>query len=891
MRGMPDDAAALKSLPARTPRGRIEWLDFNIRAFPGRRGAVREARAARRTGIRMTSPRYGQLGLMALLAVPAAAHADKLPALRIDPGLLGAAPVRVPAGVAPVAATPSVGAASVGAAAPAAASPANVSAKPALAPVAKPITPARASAIPVPALGDETVIDARRFEALDDRRVVAIGDVELTKRDARLLTDRLVYDKAGDDIEAVGNVHLSRGGEQMHGPRLKLSLANDTGVFEKPSYQIQRSLIREAPQPTPADSGARLPTGSGSAAALHFEGKGQYRLEDATYSTCPANPDGSFDWFARIGDLALDYVDETGTGRHGAVYFKDVPILYSPWLTFPLNNRRKSGLLTPSIGSSSNTGFEYTQPIYWNIAPNYDATLYPRLMTKRGIQLGAEFRYLGAAQKGQIEAEYIPNDNELGDSRSRLYWKHAQDLGYGFGSFVDFHGVSDSTYFRDLSTRLSSVSQTNLLRQAGIASAGAWWRGTLAAIDYQTLQDPNLPVIAEPYQRLPQLRLEAFRYDLPFGLEARALAEYVDFRHPDRAEGRRTSLYPQLALPLHGAAWYVTPKAGVRSLRYDIDRYRAFDATGPDRLSTSVNVPIASVDSGLFFERDFSWLESTLTQTLEPRLYYLYAPARRQSQIPAFDTAIADFNFAQIFSESRYVGGDRIADANQLTAMVSSRFIDPTTGAERLRAGFGQRFYFDDQQVGLPGETLRTDRKTDLLAAISGQLTSQWFVDAAWQYNPREAQTERLNLGARFQPGPGRVINAGYRYAREAVGAPLSGFGQVDVSAQWPLGGGWYGVGRYNYSTKDSRVIEALGGAEYDGGCWVARAVIQRTATLVRESNTAFFFQLELNDFSRIGSNPLDLLKRSVPGYGAVSAGGMIEDADDPSASFLRTTP
>jgi LPS-assembly protein len=403
------------------------------------------------------------------------------------------------------------------------------------------------------------------------------------------------------------------------------------------------------------------------------------------------------------------------------------------------------------------------------------------------------------------------------------------------------------------------VTQTNLLRQGNLAYFGGWWNANLMAQSYQTLQDPNAPPVAIPYRRLPQLTVTAARPDLPQGLAFNFAGEYVRFHHPDAVRANRTVFYPQLSLPLQTSAFSLTPKLGLHMTRYQLER----QAAGvPDQITRQL--PILSVDSSVVFERDTAWFGKTLTQTLEPRLYYLYAPKRDQSQIPVFDSALVDFNFAQIFGENRYGGSDRVGDANQLTAAVVSRLLDPTTGAELMRGMLGQRFYFTTQHVTLPGEVARDDRKTDLLAAFSGYVMPRTHLDAGWQYNPSRSRTERLNVGGRYQPEVGKVLNAGYRYTRDQLG-------QVDLSAQWPLGGGWHGVGRYNYSTKERRVVESVAGLEYDGGCWAARVVVQRLAVQLDKASSALFFQLELNGLSRIGSSPLDILKRNIPGYGIIN--------------------
>jgi LPS-assembly protein len=485
-------------------------------------------------------------------------------------------------------------------------------------------------------------------------------------------------------------------------------------------------------------------------------------------------------------------------------------------------------------------------------------------MSKRGTLWKGEYRYLQPDYSGAMQGQYLPDDKLEHKRRSTYSIAHRQNLGYGFSATVDVNGASDDTFFNDLANGSSVVAQTNLLRQGTLAYSGAWWSANLLAQSYQTLQDPSLPPVVEPYRRLPQLTVTANRSDLPLGMSFAFSGEHVNFRNPTLVQGRRFTLYPQIALPLQTEMLSVTPKIGLHSTRYMLDRQAAGT---PEKLTRSV--PIFSVDSGVAFERGVDWFGGALTQTLEPRLYYLYVPVRDQSQIPVFDTGITDFNFAQIFGENRYSGGDRIGDANQATAMLTSRLLDPETGAEIIRAAFGQRFYFSTQNVGLPGEVLRSDRQTDLLASLSGRILPKTYADVGVQYNPRLSRTERLNLGARYQPETGKVLNAGYRYTRDQLGQ--AGLGQIDVSGQWPVFDGWHAVGRFNYSTKDRRMIESVAGLEYDGGCWVGRVVVQRLATQTQRSNTALFFQLELNGFAKVGSNPLEILKRNVPGYGVIN--------------------
>ena len=749
-----------------------------------------------------------------------------------------------------------------------------------------------------------TFVAADRIAGRTDIELVAEGSVELRKRNSSLQSDRLTYRQPIEEIEAEGNVRLSRDGDRVQGPRMRMQMEESTGFFEQPEYSIRRIKTGSAPtlwtgteerrsaNPSTAiiKTGAiwtgdeepeatGLTTGHGAAARMDFEGEGRYRLTDATYSTCAPVAGRDPDWFVRTADLRLDYDAEEGTARDATLVFLGTPILYSPWLNFSLNNERKSGLLTPTAGSTSKSGIEFTQPFYWNIAPNMDATVAPRYMEKRGMLWNGEYRYLQSSYSGTINGQYLNEDKLENDIRRSSYSvKHRQNFGYGLYGSLDLNGVSDDTFFSDLGSGAGVVSRTNLLRQGTLSYSGGWWSANLLAQRYQTLQDPDLPPVTEPYRRLPQVTVTASRGDLPHGMTFGFKGEYVDFRsgNSTTTEGKRVVMYPQLSLPLQTDILSITPKLGLHSTRYDLDtRYDVNGVVigGPDTITR--NVPLFSVDSGVVFERDFGWQGKSLIQTLEPRLYYLYVPNRNQDRIPVFDTSTTDYNFAQTFAENRYGGPDRIGDANQLTAMISSRLLDPETGAETMRASFGQRFYFTDQKVGLPAtptspaEVLRTDRYADLLGSFSGQILAKTYADANLQYSPQVRRMERFNVGGRYQPEAGKVLNAGYRYTRDQLQQP--GLSQIDVSGQWPLAGGWHGVGRINYSVKESRMVETVAGLEYDGGCWIGRVVFQRLATQERDSNTSFFVQLEFNGFAKVGTNPLEMLKRNVPGYGLIN--------------------
>ena len=721
----------------------------------------------------------------------------------------------------------------------------------------------------------ETSISALRVYGTHAIDVVAEGEVEFHRDALTLTADRLTYRESADEVLAEGNVCLKQdeGMYEMSGPSASLVVGARTGEIVEPKYSMSR--IRPSRE---EDAPPRMVSGSGQADSLRLEGENQYRATNATWSTCKGSKP---DWYIKAGELELDYDREIGTVRNGKVVFKDVSIFWLPWAEFPLAGQRHSGVLPPTMESSTKTGFGLAIPYYWNIAPNYDLTLTPRYMSRRGLQLGAEARYMGATYDGMARAEYLPHDNITGEKRSLGSLLHRHWLTPTLYGSIDLNTVSDDQYFEDLSTRVSMSSKVNLLREGRLMYVGGgWWNLSALAQSYQTLSpDPANPAVT-PYRRMPQIVLNAARpgefsgFLGTSGLDLAWKSEFVRFVHPDDnyANASRLTAYPQLSLPLQWPGFYVTPKIGLHYTRYNIDREQSLPGM---RDAITRSVPIFSIDSGLNFERNTRLFGSDYVQTLEPRVYYLNTAYRRQDDIPLFDTSRYDFGFAQLFSENLYTGGDRIADANQLTTAVTTRLINPVTGIESLQVILGQRYYFQDQRVTLDESSPRTNKRTDMLAGFSARMGRYASFDSLWQYNPRDSRTERYTATVRYNPSHARALNLGYRFARDILR-------DVDISGQWPLWRRWYGVTRLTYSLKDSKMTETIAGLEYNGGCWVLRMGAHRYTTREREANNAFFLQLELNDFANIGTggNVVSLIKRSVPGYGMINepSGGLLKD-------------
>ncbi len=698
---------------------------------------------------------------------------------------------------------------------------------------------------------------ADRLEG-DNLQLTAEGHVELRTRNETVLADRLSYSVDDKTIFGKGNVLLRRGLDWITGPELQYKRDTQTGFFRSPSYFVSEANAR------------------GEASEIRFLGPDRYEATDASYTTCIApNPD----WYLRGSEIEVDNLRKVGTARGASVHFLDVPVLYAPWLEFPLSNERKSGFLTPTLGSTGVRGLEIAAPYYLNLAPNYDATLTPRLMSKRGLMLGTQFRYLlgdaGATlgqATGEIDAEYLPNDRVTGSRRYALAWTHNEQFSPWLTGFWNLNKVSDDTYFADFADRISVTSQKSLPRDAGLQATSGPWSLLARVQSFQTLQDPNTPVVP-PYNRLPQV-LASLRATDWLGLTWSGTAEYARFAQPALAPtGDRFVLYPTVAWSRQGPAWFFTARTGLHLREYSLDS--PTPALPARHLSYAI--PITSVDAGLVFERDLKVADMPLTQTLEPRAYYVYVPYRKQDPAPVFDTAQDDFNFSQLFADNRYIGNDRIGDANQLTMALTSRFLDGTTGGERLRLAVGQRFYFEDQRVNL-SEPLRSAATSDFLASAEGRLSDAWSLASLLQYNLDGREVERLNAGFRYTPSIGHAFNATWRYTRSIVDptGALEQIKQIDLSGQWPVADNWTLVGRWNYSLSDKKTLEAVAGIEYNRDCWVLRIVGQRLTTTTQQATTSVFVQLELNGLARVGTSPLELLRRSVPGYtptNATSAG------------------
>ncbi|WP_353958762.1 LPS-assembly protein LptD [Zwartia vadi] len=698
------------------------------------------------------------------------------------------------------------------------------------------------------------------------------GKASIRRQDAVLKANIIDYNKRTGVMDAQINARLIRDGNVITGTSIIYNSEDGTASIDQPNFWLD-------------DGGA----GVGSWADVF--NRDQMSIMDVTYSGCPC-PQPS--WYIETEKLDLDYAANEGVARNGVLYFKNVPILASPYLTFPIKKERKSGFLLPTFGNTSNTGFDYTQPYYFNIAPNYDATLQTRAMSKRGVQLGGEFRYLGSSYSGTMAGTYLSKDLQTGEDRWLYSAQHSQSFGRGFYGAYNVNGVSDPKYFDDFaSLGFNQAVITAVPRQVGGGWANQYFSSSVQVSTFQTLS--GLP----QYNKIPEYTVNAQRFDYG-GFDVQSLNTFTEFRAPldnrfalgpngslrFRPDGQRLLSYNSIAYPIVRPGWYITPKVAMSLSQYQTNWYGLEQVFGYGQPSNGRALPIMSVDSGMTFERDTTFFGKGALQTLEPRAYYLRVPYRDQSQYPVYDTTLADFSFSSAFQENIFAGFDRIANANQATFALTTRWLDANSGFERLQLGIAQQFYFEDQQVTLPGQIPRTNTKSQFLFGGSAALTDTLNLTSLVQYNPYASQISRAQITSRWRPQRLATLALSYRY--QVNPPPLSlyqsqGQNQVSAAFQWPLTKKWYSIGRVDYSLNNAtspsvidpsrivaipKVTQAVMGLEYKGDCcWTGRVVFQRYVVSVDQTNTGVFFQLELGGLGNLGQNPMGVIGRSIPDY------------------------
>ena len=681
---------------------------------------------------------------------------------------------------------------------------------------------------------DAIILEAGEFEAqLGPHPSAAMtGGVILRRGDRAAGADTAIYDP-------VRRALLLTGGVRYEDPDTLIT--SDAAEF---AYDLGRIRFDGA-EFSLAEDNAR-----GSAGQLEINQQGRLELDDVRYTTCPP---GSNDWLLLARDIDLDTREGVGTARGVKLRFQGVPILYAPYLSFPIGDARKSGVLTPEVGSTSRGGTEIRVPWYWNIAPNYDATITPRLLTDRGLQGQGQFRYLTTSMSGRIDGEYLANDSVFNDSRSYIGVRHRMLFGGGWRNRINYRSVSDSQYFEDLGGSLSLASTTHLNRSLSFDyfTDRLSFLGQVQA--FQTIDDAIIPE-DEPYRRLPQFLVRGYWPDSLPGMRLGFDAEFVNFDRDVGVTGWRLNAAPTVELPIGTPGWFIRPAASLDYTRYELD-----DAAPAQRTDPSRSVPIGSLDMGLMLERTMG--DTSRVQTLEPRLLYVHVPYREQSDLPIFDTIAPDLSLVQLYRKNRFLGADRIADTDQVSVGVTSRIFDVQSGEELASATIGQIRYLSESGVLLPGEQFTASETSDYIAELRFLLLENVNFDLGHQWGTSGSGTTQSQARLQYRPAGNKILNLAYRFRRDSLE-------QGDLSWSWPIAASWNFVGRYNYSFRDKEALEEFFGLEYESCCWGLRVVSRRhISTRDGTRDSSIGLQLILKGMSSVGTAADKVLERGILGY------------------------
>ena len=669
-------------------------------------------------------------------------------------------------------------------------------------------------------------LSADHVDATTDGKTRLEGDVTLHYQDKRIRAPMVEYDRATGEARTDGGAEFANSEYAIGAERASVDLNTSTALFENADFTLYAR-------------GAR-----GQADRIDLNDDLSVSMDRVQYTTCSRPNRG---WKLKASQITLDPQEGLGTATHARLNFLGVPVLYAPYFYFPIDDRRRTGFLMPSIGDSAETGFDVSTPFYWNLASWYDALITPRYMARRGAQLQAEGRYLLDQGRGELRYEYLPNDETLQIRRTLFGFEHQGVLSDRWEIAADFTEVSDRGYFEDLGTTLDLAAISHLEREARIAyQAPAWFSTSLTVEDYQTI-DRTVAPADEPYRRLPRLQLNALSPNDWNRMRVGLSSEYVNFERDNAVEGTRLDLNPFVRLRHDAVGWFVASQVDYRYTAYDLR-----DRNDGRPTTITRQLPSASLDAGLRFDRIVS---PGLVQTLEPRGYYLYTPYRDQDAIPLFETDDPDFSFVQLFSRNRFSGVDRVADANQITAAFTTRILELGTGKTRFEAALGQIYRLQPSEVTLPDEPNTSGRDNSDIVGTMRWLPFDWLrLGVGAQWDPARTQLNRANTSVKFRPRPGYRFDLGYRFRRDLLE-------QTDLVVQLPLTQSWSVVGRWNYALDDASTREALLGAEYKACCWTGRVAWRRYIANTRgEFNTSLYLQLELTGLSQIGAGIREFL-------------------------------
>jgi len=692
-----------------------------------------------------------------------------------------------------------------------------------------PVVPPAEPELP-PGEAGRVQVTTQGAEVTEEGKAHLQGPVKVRQGDRTLTANEAHYDSATQAFDVSGDVSYRSPGLALSGESGTWN-GDGSGHFVRGAFELPARPAR------------------GNAESIVLAADGKLELGRVEYTACPA---GKPDWLLRATRIDIDQAAQQGVGRNVELDFKGVPILYLPIVSFPVGDARKSGFLFPSLGTSSQNGFELAIPYYWNIAPNYDATLTPGYMSKRGATLGTEFRFLTEDSRGRFQSDWVPHDSSTQSDRSYLRFDERSDFNARLRFDTNLAAASDSNYFTDFGQGTEGTSVTYLQRRARLTYLDDHWRAVGLVEQYQTI-DQTIAATDRPYTRAPDLEVRG-RWTDGHGPGFEIAAETVDFVRDTGVEGLRYAIAPLASYAWRAPGAYVVPAVGYRAIGYSLRN----TAAGADQ-APSVAAPIATLDAGLAFERD----AGSRVQTLEPRVVYTYIPYRDQSSLPVFDTGVPDLNLIQLFRSDRYVGGDRIGDANQLALGATTRLVDTESGRQLLSATLGQIYYFTPPRITLPNEPALSGSTSDLVGQLDVTAYRHWNVQLGEEWNPHSQDAVLSEVRVQYQPAGNEVANVGYRFRRGLLE-------QVEGSFAWPVADAWNLYLRHVYSLRDHAALDSFAGFEYRACCWRVRLVGRRyVSSFTGTRDTSISLQLELNGLSSVGERAGAFLERSIRGYSA----------------------
>lgn len=726
------------------------------------------------------------------------------------------------------------------------------------------------------------------------------GSVVISQPGRQLIANKIVLHRdvktnKFSSADLYGGVQLFEFGKLVVGNTGYINFTNNVVIIDNAIYRLS----------VPKNFSAEQLTLWGRAKQILRDESKELTFFNSSYSTCQPDTEA---WHITSSKLHLNKETGVGTANNVVLNIKDMPVLYLPYAQFPLDNRRKSGFLFPAVNYSGNSGLELDIPFYLNLAPNYDATITPEIMTKRGVLFDGLFRYLTSSSSGQLDLQYIFNDNEFkdykketvlaypndaalqdledsSDNRGFISWQNNSRFNSHWNSVLNVNYVSDDYFLHDFGVLPSLINEDQLFNQAMVTYSDDHWQFFGQVQAFQTLHLVN-ETAEDQYMRLPQLNLAGAFPGQKYGLSYQLNAEYVYFDHRSidfydsnkiYPIGNRFNIVPSVELPLNWGGAFLDPKVQLNATYYGLTNVPIATEVpiGTSKDITRIT-PIIDVDSGLLFKRNMNYF-SGYTQTLEPRLFYLYVPKENQNDIPVFDTNPSAVSFDNLFRTNRFSSIDRIGDANQFSLALISRMLNAATGEEKLRASIGETIALQEHTVCLDSEGNNNcdsdPLASSLFSPIFGQLkyypNPNWSAtaDASWDMSTNALNSVSATIGYSKAK---RIINVNYSYLvnGDSYDDQTVNLNRLDISASWPLTQHWQVMGDWKYYASSGNAQAYIYGIEYNSCCWAIRFVGSHVYEGYDEFENRFYLQFLLKGLGSIAtSDPNSILTSNITNF------------------------